>query len=231
MLPFIFVLCLAGATCLAPLGLYLLWLAALNRRDRPTVVPGGWDFTALACGLGGFLLFGGGLLLALVRSNVRFGVRGNFEALRDAWAQERLSWGLFALAYLVVVLGGVVAAGLTRRRSLVFYNAEPDLVEAALVDLFDQLGRPVERRGNLWVAGTPLFELEPFAAARTVTLRWLSDDRRLLEEVARHLRDTVPPDPHRDNPAAPWLMTGAVLCGVAVSFCSVLLGYGLALIR
>jgi hypothetical protein len=229
-LPFIFVLCLAGVTCLTPLGLYLLWLYTLGRRPRPTVVPGGWDFTALACGLGGFLLFGGGLLLALVRSNVRFGVRGNFEALRDAWAEERLTWGLVTLAYLVVVLGGVVAAGLTRRRSLVVYNVEPDLAEAALADLFDQLGRPVERRGNLWVAGTPLFELEPFAAGRTVTLRWLADDRRLFEEVARHLRQALPPT-DRDNPAAPWLMTGAVLCGVAVAFCSVLLGYGLALIR
>ena len=230
MLPFILVLCLAGVCCLIPLAAYLFWLSGLNRGHTPAVVPGGWDFAALVAGLSGFLVFGGGLLLALVQSNVRFAVRGNFEALRDAWAQERQTWTLVAAAYLLAVAGGVVAAGLTRRRTLVVYNAEPDLVEAALADLFDRLGRPVQRRGNLWVAGVPLFELEPFAAVRTVTVRWLADDRRLFEEVARHLRDAAPAA-GRDNPAGPWLMTGAVVCGIVAAFCSLLLGYGLALIR
>ena len=46
---------------------------------------------------------------------------------------------------------------------------------------------PLERRGNLWVSGVPLFELEPFAGGRTVTLRWLSDDVHLYQEVERQL--------------------------------------------
>lgn len=231
MLPFIFVFCLAGVCCLVPLGGYLFWLYALSRKNGPAVVPGGWDFAALVAGLSGFFLFGGGLLLALVRSNVRFAVRGNFEALRDAWAQERTAWVLVAVGYLLAVAGGAVLVGLARRRWLVVYNADPDLVEATLADLFEQLGRPVERRGDLWVAGTPVFEVDPFPAARTVTVRWLSDDRRLFQEVARHLRDAVPADPGRDNPAAPWLLTGAVLCGIVSTFCAVLLGYGLAVLR
>lgn len=230
MLPFIFLLCLAGVCCLTPLGLYLFWLGYLNRRPRPTVLAGGWDFTALVAGLSGFILFGGALLLALVRSNVRFGLRANFEALRDAWSQEQLTWALVVVGYLLVVVGGVAAAGLSRRRSLVVYNAEPDLVEAALADLFDHLGRPVERRGNLWVGGVPLFELDAFGAARTVTLRWLADDTHLLQEVTRHLREVLPPS-DRDNPAAPWLTTGAVLCVVFTTASAGLIGYGLALIR
>jgi hypothetical protein len=228
---FILVVCLAGVFCLAPLGLYLLWLAVVNRRPRPTVIRGTWDFALLLAGLSGFILFGGGLLLSLLQSNVRFWMRGNFEALRDAWGQEHLTWSLIVAGYLIVVVGGSVLGLLARKRSLVVYNIDPAVFEGALAEVCEELGRPVERRGNLWVGGVPLVELEPFAAGHAVTLRWLSDDDRLYEEVERRLRETLPTIPTGDHPVARWLMSGAVGAIFFVTFCTVLLAYGLAIIR
>jgi hypothetical protein len=227
-LPFSFILvtCIAGVVCLAPLAVYFLWLALINRRARPTVIAGGWDFTALLLGLSGFILFGGGLLLSLLQSNVRFWMRGNFQALRDAWGQEHLSWSVIAGLYLLVVGGGVGLTLLARRRTLVVYNIDPDEFEELVAEVFDQIGRPVERRGNLWVGTAPLFELEPFAHGRTVTLRWLSDDPHLFQEADRQLRLAATGAPTRDNPSARWLMSAAVGSGVIVGVCLVLLVFG-----
>ncbi len=231
MFSFILVVCLAAVFCLAPLGLYLLWLAVVNRRPRPTIIRGNWDFALLLAGLSGFILVGGGLLLSLLQSNLRFWMRGNFEALRDAWGQEQLTWSLIVAGYAILVIGGSVLALLARRQTLFVYNMDPALLEATLAEACEELGRPVERRGNLWVGGIPLFELEPFAAGHAIVLRWLSDDVRLFEEVERRLRETLPMLPSRDNPAARWLMTAAVASIFFVMFCTVLLVYGLALIR
>lgn len=231
MFSFILVVCLAGVFCLTPLAFYLLWLSIINRRYRPTVISGGWDFVALLGGLSGFILFGGGLLLSLLQSNVRFWMRGNFEALRDAWGQEYLTWSLTVAAYLLVVVGGSVRTLLARRRTLVVYNVDPGQLEVALTEVFEQLGRPVERRGNLFVGGVPLVELEPCAAGRAVALRWVSDDLHFFQEVERHVREAAPTLAPGDNPAARWVASAAVACSVAVVFCVGLLLYGLNLVR
>lgn len=231
MFAFILLACLGGVLGLGPLGLYLLWLARLNRRDHPTVVAGTWDAAALLAALSGFVLFGGGLVLTLVRSNARYWTRGNFEALKDAWHQEQTAWVLTATAYALAVGGGAVALLLTRRRTLVVYNVEPDVFEATLAEAFDLLGRPVERRGNLWVGGTPLVEVEPTPAGNAVAVRWVGDDPRLFEDLQRHLRAATPTAPGADLEAARWLMTGAVVCGIAVGFSSTLLAYALSLVR
>jgi hypothetical protein len=230
-LPFILVVCLVGVFCLLPLTLYLLWLARLTRRDRPTAVSGPWDFAGVLLGLSGFILFGGGLLLSLLQSNFRFWMRGNFEALRAVWIQERVTWMLLATFYFVVV--GFVAwlTLLARRRSLVVYNVEPVAFEAALVEVFEQLGRPVERRGKLWVSGTiPLFELDTFERGRSVTLRWVSEDKRLFEEADRQLRAAVSTMTTDENPASRWIVSAATGSGIFVVFSFGLLMYLLYLV-
>lgn len=218
MFAFALVVCLAGIFCLAPLALYLLWLAVLNKRRRPSVVPGGWDFAALCGGLSGFVLFGGGLVLSLLQSNVRYIFRGNIEGLKAAWGQEQLAWLAVAGGYLFIVLGGGWLTLTLRRRSLVVYNVEPEAFEAAIGEVFDHLGRPVQRVGNLWSGPSPLFELEPFAAGKSVSLRWVSDDDRLFEEVARHLKPAVADLAPEHNEAARWLTTSAVGILVVVVF-------------
>lgn len=216
---------LAGVFSLAPLLLYLVWLSIIVRRRRPTVIAGHWDFAALLAGLSGFLLFGGGLILFLMQSNLRFLIRGNFEALRDAWAKEYVAWLITILLYLLFVVGGSFLTLQARRKSLVIYNIEPEQFESALVEVFDQLGRPVERRGNLFVGGMPLCELDSFAAGRTATLRWVSDDRFLFQEVERHVREAVRPLGAADNPAVRWLSTATLGCFAIVVFLTILVVY------
>lgn len=218
MFAFALVVCLAGIFCLAPLALYLLWLAVLNKKRRPTVVPGGWDFAALCGGLSGFILFGGALILTLLQSNARYLFRRNFEALRAAWEQEQLAWLLVAGGYLFVVVGGGLLTLAIRRRSLVVYNVEPGAFETALAEVFDHMGRAVTRTGNLWSGPSPLFELEPFAAGKCVSLRWMSDDDRLFEEVVRNLRPAVADLAPGVNPTAGWLTSAAVGILVVVVF-------------
>lgn len=216
---------LAGVFSLAPLLLYLLWLSYVTRRDRPTVLTGPWDFAALLGGLSGFILFGGGLLLVLLQSNVRFLMRGNFEALRDAWEKEYLAWVMTIILYALFAIGGSVLTLNGRRRNLVIYNVEPEAFESALVQVFEQIGRPVERRGRLYVGGVPFCEVDPFDGGRTVVMRWVSDDHRLFQEVERHLREVVKSLAPVENPAARWMSTAVVGVGTVLVFLAFLVVY------
>lgn len=231
MFSFILVVCLAGVFSLTPLALYFLWLSLVTRRDRPTILSGPWDFAILLAGLSGFIFFAGGLLLSLMQSNVRFLMRGNFEALRDAWGKEHIAWVLTIIAYLFFVVGGSYLTMLSRRRTLVVYNVEPDQFEAVLTEVFDHIGRPVERRGNLWVGGLPLCEVVPFAAGRTVTLRWVSEDVLLFQELDRQVREAVRTLSTGENPASRWFTSGVVGCAIIIIFCVVLLLYGFQVFR
>jgi hypothetical protein len=228
---FILVLCLAAVFCLAPLSVYFLWLAFVTRRDRPTVLAGQWDFVGLVAGLSGFVLFGGGLVLSLVQSNFRYWMRGNFESLRAAWGQEKVTWILFAVLYLLVVVGWIATTLAGRRRSLVVYNVDPSAFETVLAEVLEQMNRPVERRGNLWVAGEPILELDRFDGGRTVTLRWVSEDRLLFQETERLVREAVRNLPANENPASRWLMACSVGAGVSAALSFGLLTYALSLVR
>jgi hypothetical protein len=218
--------------CLIPLAMYLLWLAQITRRPHPTPVSGPWDFAGLVMGLSGFIVFGGGLLLTLFQSNFRYWMRGNVEALRAAWIQERVTWALFVSFYLAVVFGGIVLTFLARRRTLVVYHVEPAAFETALVEVFEQLGRTVERRGKLWASGDiALCTVDTFEAGQTVTLRWVSNDQRLYEDVTRTLRAALATHSSGDNPASRWLMAAAIGTGVTVLCSFGLLIYGISLVR
>lgn len=230
-LPFILAICLCGVFCLIPLAMYLWWLSQITRREHPKPIAGPWDFAGLLLGLSGFIVFGGGLLLTLCQSNFRYWMRGNAEAFRSAWIQERVTWMILVAFYLLVVAGIAGLTLLARRRTIVVYNVEPAAFEALLTEVFDHLGRPTERRGRQWVGGAPLCELDTFEGGRTVTLRWVSDDVRLFEEVDRQLRAALATHSTGDNPASRWLTAAAVGTATAVACSFGLLLYGLSLLR
>lgn len=225
---FILVLCALTIFCFPPLSVYLFWLATVTRRSRPTVISGPLDFAGLLLGLSGFIFFGGALVLTVLQSNFRYWMRGNFEGLRAAWGQERVLWSILAGAYLLVVLGWVALTFLARRRSLVIYNVDPAEFELTISEILEQLGRPVERKGNRWVSGVPLFELDRFQAGHTVTLRWVADDPLLFQEVERLLREAVKGLAPETNGAASWLITTAT--GIGLSACIGLL-FGVIWVR
>lgn len=230
-LDYILVICVAASFCFAPLAVYLFWLAFITRRSRPTVMSGTWDFVALAAGLSGFILFGGGIVLTLLQSNTRYWMRGQFEGLRAAWGNEQVLWSILASIYLLLVAGWVVLSLLARRRSLVVYNVDPNAFETTITEVFDQLGRSVERRGNLWIGAEPLFLLDRFQAGHTVTLQWLSNDLLLFQEVERLLREALRPLAPEDNPFSRWLMTVAVAASFAAATCFGLVVYAFSLIH
>jgi hypothetical protein len=231
-LPFILVLCMVGAFCLAPLAIYLLWLAQITRKSRPTILGGAWDYAGLLMGLSGFILFGGALVLSLLQTNFRYWMRGNFEGLRAAWIQEKVTWIILAGTYLTLVIGCIALTLASRRRTIVLYNINPNAFETTLTEVFEQMDRPIERRGNAWFGpmGAQLFELERFARGRTVTLRWVSEDRLLFQEVERHIRESARTFTADENPSTHWLMAAAVGAGVSAMACLGLLIYAIRVI-
>jgi hypothetical protein len=225
-LSYIVAICLCGTFCLAPLTMYLMWLARITRRDHPTTVSGQWDFAGVLVGLSGFIVVGGGLVLTLFQSNFRYWMRGNAEAFRNAWIEERSTWTLLVVLYLVFVFACAGLALLARRRSLVVYNVEPAAFETVLSEVFDQLGRPAERRGKLWSGASPLCEVDTFEGGRTVTLRWVSEDVRLFEEVTRQLRAALATQITEENAVHRWLNATSIGTGLlALASCGLLIFY------
>jgi hypothetical protein len=219
------VILLCGVFCLAPLALYLSWLGSINRRPRPTVVGGGWDFAWLLAGLSGFLVFGGGLLVAALQSNFRYAARGNWEQIRDAWGQERLAWGAVALGYLLAVGGLAVLVIVSRLRTLSVYNIDRPQAEAAIDAALADAGVPASRFGNVWSNGRPVVAIDSFAGLRHATVRLVSPDPRVCEELERGLRQRLAAAPASDSPVAAWLYSAAISCFVTVLCCVLLIAY------
>ena len=183
-LPLLVVL-LCGVFCLAPLALYLSWLGSINRRPRPTVVGGGWDFAWMLGGLSGFLVFGGGLLVAGLQSSVRYAARGNWQQVRDAWGQEGTTWAAVAIGYLLVVGGLSALVIASRLRTLSVFNIDRPEAEAAIDAALAEAGVSASRFGNVWSNDRPVVSIDAFNGLRHVSVRLLSPDPRACEELER----------------------------------------------
>jgi hypothetical protein len=93
------------------------------------------------------------------------------------------------------------------------------------------MNRPVERRGNTWFSGLPLCEVDRFIGGRTVTLRWLTEDRHTFHEVERLIREAVRTIISDENPSTRWLMSSSIGSGLTAICCFGLLAYALSLFR
>jgi len=87
------------ALALPPLALYLLALGWVNRRPRPMMAAGTWDFAGVLFALSGFLLFGGPALLGGLDEQSRWywllGQPGTSSA------DGRAEWLLLRLLYFI----------------------------------------------------------------------------------------------------------------------------------
>ena len=215
-------LALGAIFCLTPLALYLSWLAAVNRRPSPTILSGGWDLVGTLAGLSGFLLFGGGIVVAAVESNVRFALRGNWAQIQEVWGQERVSWAAIALGYVLILAGSVGLALLNRFSTLSVYNLRREDAEAMIDETLAEAGVPAVRQGNLWSAGRDVLRIDPFPPFRHVSFRILTPDPLLAEEIDRVLREKIARAQAAGGPVSGWLYSAALVCTLSV-VCSLLL--------
>lgn len=217
-LPF---LAAGGILCFTPLTLYLFWLAAINRGERPVVVSGVWDFVALLSGIGGFILCAG-FLLSLTATNANVFRRGGFAGLQNAWANAQLASAITPLAYLLLVGGSSYLTLRSRRNSLAVYNVHPPAVDEVIGRALVRLGLDAKRLGNLWSDHRPLVETSAFSVFSHVTIKLLLPDPRLRDEMERDLRANLPRVSVGENLGGPWLTTASVSCFISTVCCVVL---------
>lgn len=222
-------ICFQGLFCLAPVALYLCWLAAVNRRDKPTVVGGAWDFAGVLAALSGCLLVGGSILLGVVRNHPQL-FPELFEALRQANGFDKLRatfenqwlWWLALFGGYSAVLGLAVLSGVRGRgRALAVYNVDANTAEAAIEYSLAQAGLTAVRAGNVWADSRKLVQLVPFHGTRHATIRLLCPHPREREEIERHLRADLDRASAPDNPVAAWL---SLLAGGSVLTVVMLVG-------
>ena len=137
-----------------PLALYLIVLGAINRRRRPLMVSGTWDFIGILFAASGFLLCGGPAVLGGLNERWRMfwltGQRGAGPGGADgAWQ----FWVFLSALYFVVVVAGSAYLLWRQRHLTAVYNVERRAVEQALAQVCERLGlRPV-RSGDLFLFG------------------------------------------------------------------------------
>jgi hypothetical protein len=227
--------------CLMPLALYLLYLAHLNGRTPPTLVPGPWDFGAVLLGLAGFLILAGPLLLTLVNSVWRGYAFGGWAELKSIGVREAWAASLMAVGYLILVGVGVALVLRARRPVTAVYNVAADGVEPALVGVLDELGYPWRRANGLIEIGvqkltepegaharffaheTATVRIDTFAATGHATLRWGLAWDAVRREVEAALARSLP-SPAK-NPVAGWMFTAAIAVMVAMLLWLVVLIY------
>jgi hypothetical protein len=218
--PIILAACFVGVFCLAPLAVYLLWLAAVHRRGRPVPLSGGGDLTALLIGLSGFLLAGSVITLSVVESGFRAWSRGNFVQLRANWDREHAVWVLTVAGYLAVVAVAAAVSYYLRRKSLVVYNVTAAAADDAVTAALAAVGRPATRFGHRWTdpAGD-LVGVRPFHAMHQATVTILAGDARLAEEIDRQVRSALQSTPPAGGVVGAWISSAAWSCGLTAVCC------------
>jgi len=123
-----------------PLAFYCLVLSVINRRRRPVIVPGSWDFAGVLFAASGFLLLGGPAILTGLYEQWRLawllGQTRHLQGIGENWS----FWISLWLLYFAVV-GGVSAVVLWRRKAQTsIYNIDPAVFAEVLTLVLDRLG-------------------------------------------------------------------------------------------
>jgi hypothetical protein len=212
-----------GLVFLFPLAVYLLFLAFLNGRHRPTLISGTWDFCGVLFALSGFVLVGGPWILSGVNEQLWRSILVEGQASTDrVW---KIVWWILPIGYFLAVLAGAAFVLWCRRLVSVVYNCEAPLLIETLFGAIHNLGLAANHIGNRVAIRysasvleeptkserfqTAIVEIDAFRVMRHISLRWRAGDdwlwRDLNAEMSRALaRTEVPP-----NPIAGWLLTGS----------------------
>jgi hypothetical protein len=220
---------------LAPLAIYCLLLAMLNRRPLPVMVRGVWDCVGLIFAASGFLL-----VIAPVLINTLYAKTLGLQPLDpgefyDIW----LEYWIRTLLYYVVLIVGIVLLLWWRSTKTVIYNVDADRFNAVLDQTLARLGLEASRSGNQLLltraavvetnivdsnlmandqameiihraAGSPfpeaLLVVEPFAALGNITLHWSPGAVAVRDEVERELERNLIGARFFENPAGTWFL-------------------------
>jgi hypothetical protein len=204
-------LCFAGVFCLTPLAFYLLWLAGVNRRPRPTVISGPADFLALVGGLSGFLVFGLVIFVTVVQSNTRYGLRGNGAQLRELWDREKGYWLATAGAYVGFVVASVVVGYARRGRTLSVYGVDPDGATAVIDAEVAELNPTWKRVGYRWGDAV---RVDPNRGMGHATVAITAADAGMAGELDRRLRRALADATPAAATPAGWFQSAAFACTV-----------------
>src|SRR5262249_47656505 len=105
---------------LAPLAIYCLVLAMLNRRPLPVMVRGVWDCVGLIFAASGFLLVVAPTLINRLYANAL----GNQPLDSGEFYEIWLEYWILTLLYYVVVSVGIVVLLWSRSTKTVIYNVD-----------------------------------------------------------------------------------------------------------
>ena len=204
---------------LFPLAIYFLVLSSLNRRLRPLVVPGTWDFAGLLFGMSGLLLIVGPAILSNFNERWRLFWLTSQSPNEVSIEEGSLGWLFLGFVYFAVVAGGSAYLLTRRRRTLSIYNVESGAVEAVLVATLEGLYLPWNRTGNRYRVESnepkaePLrkpraieFTLEPFPLFFHAALQWEEGDESLRSAIEAGLKTCLATFYTRSNPAGTWFM-------------------------
>jgi hypothetical protein len=168
-------LLLLFALFIFPVAVYCTILGMINRRTRPLLVSGTWDFFGILLATSLFLLFLGPVLVlsGAFRENLNdLPFHRGFGTLAEAITNLLVEWWLAWLMYYVLVLGGAAYLLWVRRNTTVIYNVEQRTVETALARLVERLGLNASRLGNrvfLGVHAAPVPLTAPAKSSSHVT--------------------------------------------------------------
>ena len=150
------------AFLLPPLALYRLTLGWINRRPRPVLTAGTWDFAGVLFATSGFLLIGGPALLSSLDEKSRlFWLLGDAESSKTASGGNGIFWIAVRLGYFAVVAGGAAFTLWRCRRLTAVYNVDSREIFTALEQVFQNIGLNAQRTGDSFLLGVRNAESAP----------------------------------------------------------------------
>jgi hypothetical protein len=196
-----------------PIGIYCIILGVLNRRDRPILVSGKWDFAGVLLAASGFLVFVGPAVLTSLHERWRLywllGHQGQGEG--PSGALYYLWLALWFLYFAGVIVGAAWMLN-RRRETTAVYNVDQAVLEVALSRVLERLGIEWRRTGNHFIlkpriGESSALELETSPSLRHATLRWHAVDEPERQAIESELDKVLAGMPATENSLAGWFFS------------------------
>lgn len=133
---------------LFPVAVYCLVLGLINRRDRPLIVSGPWDFAGVLFAASGLLMYGGPALLGLMNERWRFSALLAERRSEAGFGAAFFVWLLLSVLYFMLVVGGAAFLLWCRRGQTAVYNVSTAVFDPLLARVLEGLGLSWSQTGR-----------------------------------------------------------------------------------